>query len=190
MSDRLYRNHEKIELKKQVHKKSIERREEEQRARSKVLAHSRRIIVKAFLSKFKQVILGKDELAREIDNMTCFSYDEIELALKQIGYAQTSPKSTTSTSVAAAPNSNLKGTSAVVGVTKIQQLIALLDPEHTNSVRWGDMKRFFSRIAANKSDTKRNRELYQIMQFMYTQSMLKAKVEHGAPQKAVTSAKR
>merc|ERR1719204_1211705 len=57
MSERLYRNHEKIELKKQVHKKRLEREEEERRASSKVLAHSRKIIVKAFLTKFKQVIL-------------------------------------------------------------------------------------------------------------------------------------
>ena len=161
MSDRLYRNHEKIELKKQVHKKSIERQEEERRARSKVLAHSRKIIVKAFLSKFKQVILR--DSSRDLDNMTCFSYDEIEMALKQIGYG--------------------------TGTSKIQQLIGLLDPDHTNSVRWGDMKRFFSSIAANKTDSKRNRELYQIMQFLYVNKLLKAKPEHGAPQKPATAAK-
>ena len=76
IAQRLHGKHREMEIKKQIKQKSVEREEERRRIESKVLASSRRLIVAAFLSKFKNVSNKKQS----------FKYEEIESVLKEIGF--------------------------------------------------------------------------------------------------------
>ena len=160
---RLYNDHEKIELKKQMKKQNLEREAEQKRIESKVLNSSRNIICNAFLRKFKNVLQKCYNHYDEIDDLTIFTYQEIEHVLKKIGFEY--------------PEILNKNKQSETTDVLIKQLLKLLDPNHKKSINWGDLKRFFKKIAKNTINFNKNKNLYHIIQYLYVNKLLNDRTE-------------
>ena len=196
ISKRLYGNHEKIQLKKQIYKKNLEKEEENKRTKSKVLNNSRKIIVNAFLTKFENIIQINDK-DRIIDNFTAFDYREIEFVLKKIGFSE--PEILNGKNNKKQKKNNTERDILVKRILNnddendnyddeenqeisktdhtIKKLLKLLDPINRGTIKWGDLKRFFRKIASNPTNFNKNKDLYQIIQYLYVNKLLNDKTE-------------